>query len=192
MNATASHPASPHASRPTGASTGLLDRQLADALRTLTHVRCERCERHPDRGCPACNARRRRAVRLVEVRGLSVEATAATMGLSIARVKRLLEEQADRREIATLMQSNVDNATLRQVFDRQRRQQPWLTLTELAERLHTSPVQVERWLGLIATAPKTDRHGRVYPARTLETVGVDVAGRIVRALGYAPCEIDGC
>jgi hypothetical protein len=30
-------------------------------------------------------------------------------------VKRLLEEQADRREIAELVQTNIDNATLRQV-----------------------------------------------------------------------------
>jgi hypothetical protein len=85
-----------------------------------------------------------------------------------------------------------DNATLRQVFDRQRRLRPWLTPAELARRLHTSPAQVERWLGLIATAPKTDRSGRLYPGRTLERVSVDVAGRLVRAIGYAPCGIEGC
>ena len=65
-------------------------------------------------------------------------------------------------------------------------------MSELARRVGSSPIQVERWLGLRQTAPKTDRRGRRYPPRTLTEINVETAGRLARALGYAPCEIDGC
>ena len=58
---------------------------------------CDWCLRHPSRPCPACNARRRRAVRLVERDGLPVTDAARRMRLPQARVERLLEQEADRR-----------------------------------------------------------------------------------------------
>src|SRR4051794_41702650 len=61
---------------------------------------CDWCLRNPNRPCPACNARRRRAVRLVEGDGLSLEQIAARMGLPVGRVERLLEEEADRGVLA--------------------------------------------------------------------------------------------
>ena len=153
---------------------------------------CDWCERHPNRPCPACNARRRRAVRFVEARGLSVADTAALMGLTVARVERLLEEEADRRTVVEFRQDKVDNAPLRQRFLERQRRDPAFTSTELAVRLGTSPIQVERWLGLRPTAGKVDRGGRTYPGRVLTTISVESAGRLARAMGYAPCEIDGC
>jgi hypothetical protein len=153
---------------------------------------CDWCERHPNRPCPACNARRRRAVRLVEDRGLSVAEAAELMGLPVARVERLLEEEADRRSVVQFRRDQVDNGPLRERFLEQRRRDPALTSTELAHRLGTSPIQVERWLGLRPTAAKVDRRGRTYPGRLLTTISVENAGRLARALGYAPCELDGC
>ena len=153
---------------------------------------CDWCEQHPNRPCPACNARRRRAVRLVEARGLSVTDTAEQMGLTVARVERLLEEEADRRTVVQFRQDQVDNAPLRQRFIERRRRDPALTSSELAHRLGTSPIQVERWLGLRPTAPKVDRRGRTYPGRVLTKIGVENAGRLARAMGYAPCELDTC
>jgi hypothetical protein len=159
-----------------------------------THRRSPRgwCEQHPNRPCPACNARRRRAARLVEARGLSVRDTAAQMGLPVARVERLLEEEVDRRTVVQFRRDRTDNAALRQLFLEQRRRDPALTSTELAHRLDTSPIQVERWLGLRPTAPKVDRRGRTYPGRVVETITDESAGRLARAMGYAPCELDGC
>ena len=152
---------------------------------------CDWCEHHPDRACPACAARRRRAVRLVE-RGLSVAAIADVMGLSAGSVQRLLDDEADRTALAHLRRDHVENAPLRTLFRERQRHDPSLTVSELARRVGSSPIQVERWLGLRMTAPKTDRHGRCYPARTLTEISVETAGRLARALGYAPCEIDGC
>ena len=77
---------------------------------------CEWCERHPDRPCPACNARRRRAVRLVEGEGLAIVDAARQMSLPASRVERLLEEEADRRALPQFRQSHVQNASLRRRF----------------------------------------------------------------------------
>lgn len=157
-----------------------------------TGSECDRCEQHPNRPCPACNARRRRAVRLVEDRGLTVTETAEQMGLPVGRVERLLEEEADRRTIVQFRQDHVENTPLRQRFLERRRHDPALTATTIAHRIGTSPIQVERWLGLRPTAPKTDPRGRSYPARVLTSISVENAGRLARAMGYAPCEIEGC
>jgi transposase-like protein len=153
---------------------------------------CDWCEHHPNRPCPACNARRRRAVRLVEDRGLSVTETATQMGLPVRRVERLLEEEADRRTVIRFRQDHVENAALRQRFLKLRLHDPALTAAEIARRIGTSPIQVERWLGLRPTAPKTDPSGRSYPGRLLTTIGVENAGQLARAMGYAPCELEGC
>jgi hypothetical protein len=161
---------------------------VADELATP----CERCAEHPNAPCPACAARRRRAVRLVNDRGLSVADAARRMGLPATRVERLLEEDADRRALAALRLSQVSNAPLRQRFRERQRAAPPLTASELARRLNTSPIQVQRWLGLAATAPKTDRHGQTYPPRILTSIHVETAGRLARAMGYLPCEFEGC
>ncbi len=110
----------------------------------------------------------------------------------VARIERLLEEDADRRAVARFARNDVDNARLRQLLVAKQRHDPALTSAELARRLETSQAQVERWLGLRPTAPKTNRRGRTYPGRTLNRISVDTAGRLARALGYAPCEIEGC
>jgi hypothetical protein len=153
---------------------------------------CGWCQEHPDSPCPACNARRRRAVRLVEDVGLSVTEAARRMGLPSGRVERLLEEEADRRLLAEFRQSHVANESLRRRFLQRRLIDPDFTTSELARRVGTSPIQVERWLGLQPTAPKTDRRGRTYPGRVLSMITVDAAGRLARAMGYAPCEFEGC
>ena len=153
---------------------------------------CAWCVEHPSQPCPACNARRRRAVRLVESNGLSVDEAACEMQLPVARIERLLEEEIDRRTLAELRQMHTENAPLREKFLARCRNDPALTVAEIARRAGTSAIQVERWLGLKPTAPKTDRRGRTYPGRILTMISVENAGRLARAMGYAPCEIDGC
>jgi hypothetical protein len=114
------------------------------------------------------------------------------MRLPVPRVERLLEEETDRRTLAELRHTHVDNAPLRAKFLARRHHDPSLTVAEIARRTGTSAIQVERWLGLTPTAAKTNARGHTYPARTLTTISVENAGRLARAMGYAPCEIDGC
>ena len=117
---------------------------------------------------------------------------AAEMRISVARVERLLEAEADRQCLRALVQGDVGTALLRELFRDRQRREPTLTVAELARRTGSSQVQVERWLGRRETAPKTDRRGRTYPGRVLERVNVETAGRLARAMGYAPCEVEGC
>jgi hypothetical protein len=155
-------------------------------------VPCECCERHPDRACPACAARRRHAVRLVIKLGLPIAEAARAMRQSVARVERLLEEAADQRIVETFVQTQVDNAVLRELLAIRQRSDPTLTTAEIARRVGSSQAQVERWLGLRPTAAKTDRRGRTYPGRTLSRISVETAGRLARAMGYAPHDVEGC
>src|SRR4051794_23840162 len=97
-------------------------------------VSCEWCERYPDRSCPACAARRRRAVRLVAVERRSVAEAAREMRLSVARVERLLEAEADRRCVRALVQAEVATALLRELLRDRQRREPTLTVAELARR----------------------------------------------------------
>ena len=168
------------------------DRDVMKVPPTATEAFCEWCVEHPSRPCPACNARRRRAVRLVEGNDLPIDEAARQMRLPVPRVERLLEEEADRRTLVQFRQTHIENAPLRELFHALRRSDPTLSAAELGRRVGTSAIQVERWLGLQPTAPKTDGRGRTYPGRNLTTISVETAGRLARAMGYAPCEIDGC
>jgi hypothetical protein len=82
-----------------------------------------------------------------------LEQIAVRMGLTVGRVERLLEEEADRRVLAQLRRTHVDNAPLLALYRRRRRVDPGLTVSELGRRVGSSTIQVERWLGLRPTAP---------------------------------------
>src|SRR4051794_32108974 len=141
--------------------------------RSLT-ARCESCERHPDRHCSACAAREQHAVRLVKQRGLSIAEVAAHLGLPVSRVERLLEQHADRQLMSAFVLNEISNAPLRTMVAGRLCADADFTITELARRVGSSPAQVERWLGLRDTAPKTDRNGHTYPPRRLDRISVDV------------------
>jgi hypothetical protein len=111
------------------------------------------------------------------------------MGLTAGRVERLLEEHADRLELEKLTQTHVPNARLRWLFERRREIDPTFTIASLARRAGYHRINVARWLGYLPTSPTT-RNGRTSPARILTTVHVDKAGRLARAMGYAPWEVD--
>jgi transposase-like protein len=132
------------------------------------------------------------AVRLVSRYGLSVAEAASRLQLSESRVERLLEQYRDRELVTAYVLDEIRNDSLRHILAAARRADPELTVAELARRIGSTQVQVERWLGLRETAPKTDAAGRLYAPKRVERISVGVAGRLVRAMGYAPCEVDGC
>jgi AraC-like DNA-binding protein len=152
---------------------------------------CKRCQENPRGTCVACIQRRRRAMRLQEHDGLTVEQIADTMRLTLPRVERLLEEEAQYRDLQQFMCNSVPATLLQDLIRRRQREDPALTQKEIAERAGYSDQQaLARAVGLEPTARRV-RAGKEYPPKLETSVEVAVASKIVRALGYAPHEIPG-
>jgi predicted DNA-binding protein (UPF0251 family) len=134
--------------------------------------------------CRACVQRRSRAWRLVDVDGLSVENAAAQMGLRPVQVRRLVALHRDVSELKALKQDSIPVARLRTFFEAELARQPGLTRAEIARRLQISQSDLDRRIGLSATknSAQTDKR----------RVGIQQAGEVVRALGRAPRELEGC
>jgi len=152
---------------------------------------CKRCQANPTSPCVACTQRRRRAMQLHEENGLSVEQIAEKMRLAIPRVERLLEEEAQYRDLQQFVCDSVPTALLQDLIRRRQREDPALTKTAIAERAgYSSLLGLLRAVGLEPTARKV-RGGNEHPPTLRTSIDVAVASRIVRALGYAPHEIPG-
>jgi hypothetical protein len=77
---------------------------------------CRRCAEYPDRRCPACVQRRRRAMQLLE-QGRTIEQIAASLRLPVPRTKRYIEEEETARDLALY---DPDGAKAREVKERYR------------------------------------------------------------------------
>ena len=128
-------------------------------------------------------------MRLLEVERMSVQAIATNMRLSVKRVQRFIEEEADYRELARLRCDEVPVERIRQLVEEREAWDSDFTLSKLGELAgFTSRIELRRVLGYSATAASS-KNGKRYPGRFYTTIGVGTAGRIVRALGYSPSEI---
>jgi predicted DNA-binding protein (UPF0251 family) len=134
--------------------------------------------------CRACVQRRNRAWRLVDVDGLSVKEAAARMELGPGQVRRLVALHRDALELNALKQDSIPVARLRAFFEAELARQPGLNRAEVARRLQISQSDLDRRLGLSATKNSADAGKR--------RVGIQQAGEVVRALGRAPRELEGC
>src|SRR5689334_15410587 len=109
-------------------------RQPARRVRRLRQAACERCEREPDRHCPACAARMQHAVRLVVGCGLPIPEAATRLRLSASRVERLLEQHADRERVSAYALDEISNESLRRLLADAQSSDPRMTTGELARR----------------------------------------------------------
>jgi hypothetical protein len=153
---------------------------------------CTSCLRQPDSQCRSCAARRRAVIRLFEQGNQAVGEIAQHMRISTARVLRLLEESYDRRELRRFTARQVDARVVREKVDAWRREDPAThTHAELARLAgYDSSSRVQRLLGEIPTSAVA-KNGIVYPGRIQTTISPENGGRLVRAVGHAPCEIEG-
>ena len=121
---------------------------------------------------------------------MPVEAIAADMGISVARVERLIEKEMDHRDLAQYGGCDeIPVQRIQRLFEDRCEQDPTFSIAELARRAnYQDRIQVSRILGYQPTSDSTT-NGKLYPGRLLETISVEHAGRIVRALGYAPTEV---
>ncbi len=110
-----------------------------------------------------------------------MEAAARVMGLSPAKVRELVAEEADRRELRSLRCDAIPVQLTRSVVEEALARDPDLTLGEIAHWLDMRQADFERaFLG-------KGRDGR--PKRR---VTVSSASRLMIALGRAPNELPGC
>lgn len=150
---------------------------------------CQWCATHPNGVCVACTHRGRIAAALL-ADGCSVELIAQRMNVSVRRAERLIELEHDRRDVARYRLDTVPVERIQALIAERQRQDPTLSLGKLAGLAgHKSRINFERLLGYAPTAATT-KNGKRYPARTNTAINVQAAGLIVRALGFAPHELD--
>jgi AraC-like DNA-binding protein len=150
---------------------------------------CKRCLANPRRVCVACAQRRRRAVELAEKDGLSAQEIAARMHLSVPRVERLFEEEAQIRDLQQYKCDSVPVETIQRLVEARQAEDASLTQERIALLAgYTSRIALLRALGLAPSA-RAVKKGREYPPEIRKNVDVGAAGRIVRAIGIAPYEV---
>jgi hypothetical protein len=130
-------------------------------------------------------------MQLREQDGLTDEQIASRMCLTLPRVQRLLEEEAQWRDLQQYVCNSVPAALLQDLIRRRQQEDPALTKDEIAGRAgYQSREALLRAVGLQPTARRV-RGGKVYPPKLETSVEVAVASKIVLALGFAPHEIPG-
>ena len=141
---------------------------------------CARCQ-STRRTCPSCTQLRRYAWSLVNEQGRTVKQTAALLKLPPGRVRRLVELEADRRELRSLKCDSVPVALTRAVIDEALAHDPHLTVADIA-----------RWVGMRQVDFEHAFLGRTKRGSAKERVNVASASRLMLALGRAPHELPGC
>lgn len=151
---------------------------------------CKWCEEHPYDVCRACARLGRSAMRLLEAGGLTVEQVASRLGLEVPRMQRLVEEERQRRDLEQCKCDRIPVEQIQALFARRQEEDPSLTKARVAGLAeYKSRVEFLRIMGFVRTASFV-RKGKRYPGKYRTEISVEAAGRIVRAIGYAPREFE--
>ena len=132
--------------------------------------------------CRSCAQRRRHAWRLVEQRGLSYERAAARMRLTSGQVRLLVFRERDYQDLRRFKLDLIPTERVRVLIDRELERDPFLSRAELAVWVNMHQIDFDRRLGYV---PAKD-------GRRQRRIGIELASRIVIALGRAPIDLDGC
>jgi hypothetical protein len=126
--------------------------------------------------------RRRRAWSLVRERGETIETAAAIMELAAERVRELVAEEDDRRELQGFKCDSIPVQQTQTAIADALARDPYLTVGEIAHWLEMPQADFERaFLGKA-------KAGRPPKRR----VNISSASRLMIALGRAPNELPGC
>ena len=141
------------------------------------------CSRCADGGtCRSCAQRRKHAWRLVEERGLSYERAAARMRLTPAQVRLLVLRERDHQDLKRFRLDLIPTERVRALIDRELERDLFLSRAELAVWMDMPQIELDRRVGY---APGKD-------GRRQRRIGIELASRIVIALGRAPIDLEGC
>jgi hypothetical protein len=121
--------------------------------------------------------------------GIAISEAAATLGLTEQFAAELLREEQDRLALAATHVPPIENALLRDACTKLEAHDP-TAYARIAERGGwRSPSDVRRLVGVQRTSARTIG-GRRYPGTYLTHISTHAAGRLARALGYLPLEVD--
>lgn len=125
--------------------------------------RCPRCVQL-DRTCPSCVQRRRYAWSLVNDRGETIDTTATIMKLAPHRVRRLVKEESDRRELARYRCDSIPVQLTRAAIAEALQHDPHLTIAQNARwrDMHQSDFERLPWA---RTPPGVPTSAFTSPAR---------------------------
>jgi hypothetical protein len=132
--------------------------------------------------CPSCAQRRKQAWRLVALGALTYEEAASRMRLTPGRVRLLVAQERDRRDLQQYRINMIETELVRAFLQRELERNPDLTKAKVASYLNMREIDLDVQLG-----NKPGNNGRRQ-----RKVGVEAASRLVIALGRAPHELDGC
>jgi len=150
---------------------------------------CKWCAEHPFEVCRACARLGRSAAGLLDGGGLSVEQVAGMLGIDVARMQRLVQEERELRDLQQYKRDRIPLEPIQALFARRQKEDPSLSkrrAAELAE--YNSRVEFLRTMGFVRTASFV-RKGKRYPGKYRTEISVEAAARIVRAIDYAPHEV---
>jgi hypothetical protein len=106
------------------------------------------------------------------------------MRMPAARIRLLVEQERDRRELAAYRIDSIPTARARAFLERELQRDPTLTRAEVAHRMNMNQADFDRQFGYAKS-----KHGN---GATQQRIGVATASRLALALGRAPNEIEGC
>lgn len=151
---------------------------------------CAVCDAVATGPCGVCRRRAAQVASLVEGGAMTLAQAAGRLGVTVALAGELLAEEEDRRAVAAAEAPRVSNAALRRHVRARLAADPGFSLQALARASgHRSAADVGRLLGTVQTSERRFG-GRVYPARRLELITPEAAGRLARGLGLRPLDAD--
>jgi hypothetical protein len=125
--------------------------------------------------------RRRYAWSLVNERGETFETAARIMMLAPERVRQLVKQEVDRRELDRFKCDSIPVDLTRTVIAEALAYDPDLTISRIAS-----------WLDMCQSDFERSFLGKSKDARPKRRVNVSSASRLMIALGRAPNELPGC
>jgi len=104
------------------------------------------------------------------------------MRLTPAQVRLLVFRERDHQELKRFKLDLIPTERVRALIDRELERDPLLSRAELAVWMDMPQIELDRRVGY---APGKD-------GRRQRRIGIELASRIVIALGRAPIDLDGC
>jgi hypothetical protein len=104
------------------------------------------------------------------------------MRLTPAQVRLLVFRERDHQDLQRFKLDLIPTECVRALIDRELQSDPFLSRAELAVWMEMPQIEFDRRVG----------YAQCKDGRRQRRIGIELASRIVIALGRAPMDLDGC